>query len=164
MDMDISREAGQVLISLSPLISQSLVPIEDWISTVSVLIDRCSDESPHQFEDEEHNIFTKDINSFDQETFLQLHSTIHSICMACTSPSHVRSLVDEGILGFRDGVLKAKILFDGVDRCRLWVLEALSHLASIGLGSDSPNESSRCLASLTNYVLDSTINEEKTQC
>jgi hypothetical protein len=100
------------LLSLSPLISKSLVPIEDWISTVSFLIVRSS----KNFE----------------EVPSRLHAAIHSICLACTSPSHVRSLVDEGILGYWDGVL----LFgrSGSERggaCVLLVREAIRHLTSI---------------------------------
>jgi hypothetical protein len=110
-----ATNAGQVLISLSPLISQSLVPIEDWINTVSFLIARCSQESPKGD---------------------KMHSTIHSICMACTSPSHVRSLVNEGILDYWDGVLGWKSGVQ-VDVARVTVLEAISHLTAIdkALGS-----------------------------
>jgi hypothetical protein len=39
----------------------------------------------------------------------KFHSLIHSICMACTCPSHVRSLVGEGILRYWEGVLGSKI-------------------------------------------------------
>jgi hypothetical protein len=37
----------------------------------------------------------------------QLHWTIHSICMASTSPYHVRSLVDQGILSSWKRALEA---------------------------------------------------------
>jgi hypothetical protein len=77
-----------VLSSLTPLISQSLVPFEDWISTISYLIAKSSQEESRQ------------------QT--QLHWTIHSICMACSSPYHVRSLVGEGILGYWERVLRSK--------------------------------------------------------
>jgi hypothetical protein len=65
-----------------------------------------------------------------------MHSTIHSICMACTSPSHVRSLVNEGILDYWDGVLGWKSGVQ-VDVARVTVLEAISHLTAIdkALGS-----------------------------
>jgi hypothetical protein len=97
-----------MIISLSPLISESTVPIEDWISTVSVLIDG-NPRYQKRFQDE-------------------IHSTIHSICMASTYPSHVRSLVEEGILGYWDKVLGSS--GDEDDR-HLDVLESISHLTSI---------------------------------
>jgi Leucine-rich repeat (LRR) protein len=108
----------RVLVSLSPHIPQSVVPIEDWISTVSFLIARCSKESPRQH---------------------KLHSVIHSICLACTSPSHVRRLVDEGILGYWEGVKRSGEGKGGGDaegeggesEVGIRVTEAISHLTSI---------------------------------
>jgi hypothetical protein len=64
-----------ILTSLSSLISHSVVPVEDWINIVPFLI-----------QDDRHLV-------------------IHFICLACISPSHVRSLVDQGILGYWDRVL-----------------------------------------------------------
>jgi hypothetical protein len=101
------NQAVGVLISLSPLISEELVPIKNWISTVAYLISRCFKRSSHES---------------------KLHSTIHSICMACTSPSHVRSLVNEGILGYWERVLMKG---EGVQDTRVTVLEAISHLTAI---------------------------------
>jgi hypothetical protein len=112
-----------ILSSLSPLISQLLVPFEDWISTVSFLILRSTEEEDDQL----------------------LHSTIHSICMACTSPSHVQSLVGEGILGYWERVLLQKTN-EGTGDIGVGVLEAISHLTAIDkeLGSK--------LASMTEQI------------
>jgi hypothetical protein len=110
---------GTVLVCLSPWISQSLVPIEDWISTVSFLIARCSVEEESSFE-------------------AKLHSTIDSICLACTSRSHVRSLVDEGILGYWKEVMQKLLLLKSTSGAAALVaaggvtlLEAITHLTSI---------------------------------
>jgi hypothetical protein len=111
----IYSQAGDVLVSLSPLISQSVVPIEDWISTVYFLIASCSKESPEEVE--------------------QLHSAIHSICLACTSSAHVRSLVDDGILWYWEKALVPKQTSGRKASMRrelgLRVAEAISHLTSI---------------------------------
>jgi hypothetical protein len=65
---------------------------------------------------------------------------IHSICLACTSPSHVRRLVDEGILGYWEGVKRSGEGKGGGDaegeggesEVGIRVTEAISHLTSIG--------------------------------
>jgi hypothetical protein len=99
--------AGRVLVSLSSLISHALVPLEDWILTISFLIRSCLIKSA--------------------ET--ELHSTIHTICMATTSPSHVASLVEEGILNYWDRFLSSSGEGTGVD-IRV-MQQAISHLTSI---------------------------------
>jgi hypothetical protein len=116
---------GKTLVSLSPLISQSLVPIEDWISTVSYLIARYSDH----------------LKDYEADLLPLFHSTIHSICLACTSPSHVRSLVDEGILGYWETVLQKLLLLkrtsgggeEGATAAGegVGVLESITYLTSI---------------------------------
>jgi hypothetical protein len=93
-----------------------VVPIEDWISTVSFLIGRCcSKESTEKVE--------------------RLHLVIHIICMACTSPSHVRSLVNEGILGYWEAIhqtlLETTSHSEGEGGVDVRVAEAISHLTSI---------------------------------
>jgi hypothetical protein len=102
----VSYDTARVLLPLSSLVPQSVVPIEDWISTVSFLIAGC-------FKDFPGNAFL-------------LHQVIHSICMACTSPSHVRSLVDEGILGYWEKALVSRrgdcVVGSDV------LVEAISHL------------------------------------
>jgi hypothetical protein len=97
-----------ILISLSDLIPESLVPIEDWIKTVSFLIDACS---------------KKPLNT-------NLDSVIHSICMASTSLFHKALLVDEGILGYWDRILKGAS-GGGDDALVVAVLESISHVNSI---------------------------------
>jgi hypothetical protein len=100
-----------VLVVLSSLISESLVPIEDWISTVSYLSVICFEDAPDYSQ---------------QESYYQMHDTIDSICMACTSRCHVMSLVDGGILDYWKRVESnsAKEACSGM-------YEVISHLISI---------------------------------
>jgi hypothetical protein len=78
----------RIPISLSPLISQSLVPIEDWIKTVAFLGNRTLVMS-------EANL---------------LYWMSHSICLACTSLSHLWSLHNEGIFDYWTRCMKSGIL------------------------------------------------------
>jgi hypothetical protein len=101
-----------------------LVPIEYWISTVSFLIDRCAEETENE-----------------SKLLPLLHSTIHRICMACTSPSHVRSLVDEGILRYWETVLQKLLLLKSTSGAGgeegVGVLESITYLTSIDEGLSS---------------------------
>jgi hypothetical protein len=127
-----------VLILLSPHISASVVPIEDWIRTVFILFKTWEDlqrELPHEeYDDEEHEDLEEEDNDEEEDEYLewnkqkakQLHSTIHSICMACTSSSHVQSLMDEGILDYW-----TTCQLRGSKSRRAAVGVAMSHLASI---------------------------------
>jgi hypothetical protein len=92
----------RMLVSLSFLIPASLVPIDDWISTVSFLIEK--------------SFGPVDTN---------LHSTIYSICMGCSSPSHVGRLVNEGLLSYWDRAVKE------VDGIEVMVHQAILHFTSI---------------------------------
>jgi hypothetical protein len=102
--------ARKILVHLSNVIS-FWKPIEDWINTVSFLIERCFIDFPKN---------------------AKLHPVIHSICLACTSPSHVESLVEEGIFGYWERVLQSGE--GGVGReagSDLRIYEAITHLTSI---------------------------------
>jgi hypothetical protein len=85
-----------------------VVPLEDWINTLSFLIPRWDT--------------------------VNVHKVIHSICLACTSPSHVRSLIDQGILSYWEQVLWRQIKrcddFD-LEGARGRILVAITHLTSI---------------------------------
>jgi hypothetical protein len=87
-----------------------LVPIEDWISTVSYLIAKYSDH----------------LKDYEADLLPLFHSTIHSICLTCTSPSHVRSLVDEGILRYWEVLGSNREAPEAAGS-----LEAISHLTWI---------------------------------
>jgi hypothetical protein len=55
---------------------------------------------------------------------MEKYSTLRFICLACTSPSHVQSLVNEGILGFWESALKKRKFKSEVE-------ESIAHLTSI---------------------------------
>jgi hypothetical protein len=94
--------ARKILVHLSNVIS-FWKPIEDWINTVSFLIERCFIDFPKN---------------------AKLHPVIHSICLACTSPSHLQSLLDEGIIDHWNRLLISET---GYAAIRV----AMSHLISI---------------------------------
>lgn len=112
-----------MLLALSHLISESVVPIEEWIKTVSFLIYQDLKESKVEQDDRKH-------------------STIQSICMSCTSVSHVASLLEEGILDYWELVLSKD---ESVNRDG--VLKSIAHLTSIDnqLGSKRDNQFRRAL-------------------
>jgi hypothetical protein len=113
---------------LSCTISQSIVPNEDWLKTVSSLLAIYSKEQEEAKEDEDGMNMDYDNhfkNRISKEVEIPL--VIHSICLACTSPSHVQSLVEEGILGYWEGALRS----EGRPFLHPLVLEAQSHLRSI---------------------------------
>jgi hypothetical protein len=88
--------------------------MEDWISTISFLIGAI------QFRP---SVF------LEEGSPTNIHLTIRSICQACTSTSHVRSLVDEGILDYWDRVLTSKGEAGG--ETEAIVLDSIAHLTSI---------------------------------
>jgi hypothetical protein len=96
-----------------------LVPIKDWISTVPLLIARWN-----EIDDELHFVFDYERIEWKKKEAKQLHSTIHSICLACTSPSHLQSLLDEGIIDHWNRLLISET---GYAAIRV----AISHLISI---------------------------------
>jgi hypothetical protein len=96
-----------------------LVPIKDWISTVPLLIARWN-----EIDDELHFVFDYERIEWKKKEAKQLHSTIHSICLACTSPSHLQSLLDEGIIDHWNRLLISET---GYAAIRV----AMSHLISI---------------------------------
>jgi hypothetical protein len=117
-----------MLLALSHLISESVVPIEEWIKTVSFLIYQDLKESKVEQDDRKH-------------------STIQSICMRCTSPSHVASLLEEGIFDYWELVLsKDESVY------RHGVLQSIAHLTSIDnqLGSKRQSISKNSLTTLQN--------------
>jgi hypothetical protein len=97
-----------ILFTLSE--TKEIVPIEDWISTVSFLIGTSVEGT-------------------------DIHSTIHTISMASTTPSHVTSLIEEGILKYWERVLSKKnsCVGVGVDSKSVhdMVRKAISYLTSI---------------------------------
>jgi hypothetical protein len=52
------------------------------------------------------------------------YPTLYFICMACTSPSHVQSLVNEGILDYWDRAVRKRKFKSEVE-------ESIAHLTSI---------------------------------
>jgi hypothetical protein len=93
-----------ILFTLSE--TKEIVPIEDWISTVSFLIGTSVEGT-------------------------DIHSTIHTISMASTTPSHVTSLIEEGILKYWERVLSKKNACVDSKSVHDMVRKAISYLTSI---------------------------------
>jgi hypothetical protein len=78
-----------------------------------------------------------------------MHSVIHSICLGCTSPSHVRSLIDQGILQYWERIIASKDEENGDVAVSLF-LDSLSHLISFDI---SLTEAQLLFGSLQGHLL-----------